>query len=152
MKGNLLFAATGALLGMLPAAVLAAAPDIVVYQWTDARGTTHFSDAPRKDGPAKRLLLATPPPADRSAQAANRAWLAELDRDTEARLAREAAQRQAETRREAALAQERRQQAVAEQAVQRVPILYSGRRQIHRRPRRVHRGPWRFSVGAVASF
>lgn len=82
----------------------AAAQTIRVYTWTDANGTTHFSDKPRPNGPVKIMALPTPPPPDQTAVAADRAWLGKLNRETQARLEREAEQRRLEAERATAKA------------------------------------------------
>lgn len=145
--GILALAAAFALAGAAPAAC-AGAPagaKITVYTWTDAAGVTHFSDKPRASGPAKKLLLPTPPPPDQTALAAQRAWVRELDRDWRASQERAAAQRRLETEL-AARAAERGQ--YAPQQTQYVPLYapYAGRRGYHHRRRGDHdrddrRGP-----------
>lgn len=79
----------------LAAPVQAGDPGIRVYTWTDARGVTHFSDTPRHEGPTRTLKLPTPPPPDRTALAADRAWQRKMDREVQAEVARQAARRRA---------------------------------------------------------
>lgn len=74
----------------------AAAPGPTVYTWTDASGTTHFSDKPPATGTAQKLVLPSLPPPNREALAAMAAWATQLDKDTQKMLDREAAARRAE--------------------------------------------------------
>ncbi len=121
--------------GLLSAAPLAAAGDsgIPVYTWTDANGVKHFSDVPRHQGSAKKIVLPTPAPPDQTAIAALQAWLQQLHRQTQADLAEQAARRQAERRREAEETSVTQSQALPQQPVQYLPIFFP--------PRRYHR--WR---------
>ncbi|MGH8427516.1 MAG: DUF4124 domain-containing protein [Gammaproteobacteria bacterium] len=128
----------------------AAGQGIPVYTWTDANGITHFSDAPRKGGPAKLVVVPTPPPPNATVLAANQAWVAALDRDTQARLARDAAQRRAETESEAAIAAQ--QTEYATQSAQYVPLYLPVRHYHHGRNRYGNRGSWNSSPSGSASF
>lgn len=114
-----------------PVAHAGAGPGITVYTWTDAAGVTHFSDKPRARGPAQTLHLPTPPPADQTAIAANRAWLQQMDREWQA-----SQERAEERRREAARAGEYAQYAPQPQAESYVPLYlplprYRGRHHRH---------------------
>lgn len=100
----------------------AADPGIHVYTWTDASGITHFSDMPRHNGSEKTLILPTPPPPNQTAIAADHAWLRQLDRDSQAQLAQEAAHRRAERQAEAVAAQRQREREVSTQYW---PVFYS---------------------------
>lgn len=122
--------------GAVSAPAPASAPGISVYTWTDANGTTHFSDTPRKDGPARTIVLPTPAPADRTAQAADRAYLAQLQSDTRARLAQEADQRRAETEREAAYAAAAAQYEAERQPTGYYPVFVGAGHRGHYRQRR----------------
>ena len=95
--------------GVSLAAPAAAATNagIKVYTWTDANGTTHFSDVPRHNGPTRQLILPTPAPANQTLLAADRAWVRREDRLAQARQAREAARERAEQEREAMEAERR---------------------------------------------
>jgi len=125
----LALAAGGLMAAARPAA--ASAPGIPVYTWTDANGVTHFSDTPRPRGPTQKLVLPVPPPPDRTALAAQRAWVRQLNRETQADLARKAASRAEQQRRaEMAVAQNRDQQ---ETRVDYLPVFYPARHQHWRR-------------------
>ncbi len=118
----------GGMLLLVPPAVAVAA-GIPVYTWTDASGTTHFSDMPRRQGAEKTLVLPTPSPPNQTAIAAQRAWLHKMNRDTQAQQAREAARRRAE--RQTATAVRKRRSDRAER-MQYYPARH------HRRYRRSH--------------
>lgn len=115
-------------IALTAAAGLAAAAGPTIYTWTDASGTTHFSDKPPRSGTAKTLVLPTLPPPDRTAQAANAAWLVQLNKDTQKMLDREAAARLAAER----LAAE--QAPAAEPYPAYYPVFYGyNRNRFHRR-------------------
>ncbi len=77
---------------------------IRVYTWIDARGVTHFSDVPRTGGKARLLVLPTPPPADQTALAAQRAWADRMARETEQDLIQRATERRRTQRQAEAVA------------------------------------------------
>lgn len=132
----LLVLAGGATLGTA-APVLAGHPGIRIYTWTDARGVTHYSDTPRRQGTSRKLTLPTPPPPDETAIAANKAWQRKLDREVRAELAQQSARRRAE--REAAT--EQRQPAPEPETVVRYePTYFPARRYRRYRRRHLHRG------------
>ena len=118
----------------VPAA--AGSPGIRVYTWTDAHGTTHFSDMPRHKGPARQLILPTPPPADQTAVAADRAWVRQQERLARARQAREATRRRAERERETLTAE--RQQEGNERQERYVPFYMAYGYHRHRGHRHDH--------------
>ncbi len=116
--------AVGGILLLVPPAVAVAA-GIPVYTWTDANGTTHFSDMPRRQGAEKTLVLSTPPPPNQTAIAAQHAWLRKMNRDTLAQQARAAVHRRAERQTETAVRHRRIDRA---EQVQHYPVR-------HHRPR-----------------
>lgn len=116
--------AAGGLAATAPSAA-AGNPGIAVYTWTDAKGITHFSDKPRARGPAKKLVLPTPPPPDRTAIAADRAWVRRMDREARADAAR--IERRAEQQRHTEAVAEQ-QQSPAREQMQYLPIYFPARR------------------------
>lgn len=137
--GPLMLGAALAAGGLLSAAPPAAAgdPGIPVYTWTDANGVRHFSDVPRHRGPAKKMVLPTPAPANRTAIAALHAWVRQLNRETQADLARRSARRQAEREREAEEASAARYQAPQQEPVEYLPVFYPAPRQHRWRHHRI---------------
>jgi hypothetical protein len=122
-SGRLLLSATLAVGGMLLLIppVTAVAAGTSVYTWTDANGTTHFSDMPRHHGSEKTLVLPTPPPLNQTEITAQRAWLRQLDRDTQTQQAQEAARRRTERQTETAV---RKRRSDREERVQHYPIRH----------------------------
>ena len=99
-------------------------------------GVTHFSDTPRHTGSVKRLSLPKPPPPDRTAAKAEKAWINKLHQMTLADQAKAAARRRARQQRELQAAEQRQQPPEAPQ-YQYVPIFYPAYR--HRRWPHHHR-------------
>lgn len=124
----------GVSLAVPPAA--ASNAGIKVYTWTDANGTTHFSDVPRHKGPTRQLILPRPAPADQTAVAADRAWVRQQDRLARLQQAREAARRRAEQERETMRAGRRRQG--NEMQVGHAPLYLAYGYSRYRRHRRDH--------------
>ncbi|MGH8127079.1 MAG: DUF4124 domain-containing protein [Gammaproteobacteria bacterium] len=112
--------AAGGMLSAAPTAIADSA-GIPVYTWTDANGVTHFSDTPRAQGTAKKLLLPVPPPANQTAIAAQRAWVRQLNRNSKKELAQQAAHRRAERQAEATA---RQNQSERKEVVQYDPFFY----------------------------
>ncbi|MGA7966033.1 MAG: DUF4124 domain-containing protein [Gammaproteobacteria bacterium] len=128
----LALAAGGLMATARPAA--ASDPGIPVYTWTDANGVTHFSDTPRSRGPTKTLVLPTPPPPNQTAIAAQRAWVHQLNLDSQKELAQQAARRRADQQAEATASQRQNKRT---EVVQYVPTFYPS--WYHRRYRHDHR-------------
>lgn len=134
-SGALLLGMALAAGGLAASAPPAAAGDtgIPVYTWTDADGTTHFSDTPRVKGQARKLVLPTPPPPDRTAIAAQQAWVLRMHREAQADIARAAAERRIEEQRQAETATAQLQTQPREQ-VEYLPVFFPARhRHWHRR-------------------
>ncbi len=148
--GRLLLSVALTVGGMLLVVPPAAAAGLPVYTWTDASGTTHFSDMPRRQGAEKTLVLPTPSPPNQTAIAAQRAWLHKMNRDTQTQQARETARRRAERQTETAV---RKRRSNREERVQHYPIRHHRRyRPKHYRSNRGSRLPSaRFPADALPS-
>jgi len=117
-------------LSMAAPPAAAAGTGVTVYTWTDANGVTHFSDTPRHTGSVKRLSLPKPPPPDRTAAKAEKAWVHKLHQMALADQAKAAARRRARQERDLQAAEQRQPPPEAPQ-YQYVPIFYPARR-LHR--------------------